>query len=333
MKLVKQYENPFSSRQPIRQTSDLSMETIEPIWKNTRYHTWAFEQLEDLNILSGPFDPIEKQKIELCRQILQNEQKKLEAFVQEKKTTDVAYVARLAAIHEWQAEQRMGRLSLILSKPSVEELWKLMETWESKRLSLFNLSGRGTPKDIEYLDPSFKYDQYGELEIFRWNFSYQLPWRENIETIKRLSRGQRVLEICAGLGLWGCLLAAAGVNIVCTDSYGWSDYSISFYPVEQVNWVDAVQRYPSDVLLMIWPPSGKSKTLLEAVKAFQGNHVILIGEIGGLTGGTDVTDYLENEFDNNGYESYRVHNPKYFDDLRMFHWNRSNHLPLTPVDE
>ena len=61
------------------------MEVVEPIWKNTRYHVWASEQLEDLNVLSGTFDPVEKQKIELCRQILQNEQEKLEAFVQKQK--------------------------------------------------------------------------------------------------------------------------------------------------------------------------------------------------------------------------------------------------------
>ncbi|MEX2431133.1 MAG: hypothetical protein WD645_04360 [Dehalococcoidia bacterium] len=106
---------------------------------------------------------------------------------------------------------------------------------------------------------------------------------------------RQLLEIGAGNGLWAYLLSAYGVAVTATDDHSWaapppgvktkppSGFPVQpgrFYPVEQLDAQEAVQKYQAHhALLLCWPPYGKSMAF-RALSAFQGDRMVYIGDKG-----------------------------------------------------
>lgn len=180
--------------------------------------------------------------------------------------------------------------SIDLVDLTAEQMWQHLEQREKKR-SAYRLS-------IEaYADPNTKYECNFPAHCDQTVYGYQIPLRENIEALKSLAGQDLVLEVGAGRALWAKLLAANGVNIVCVDNLSWFCNSVApFYPVEELDWIEAVKKYSNaNVLLTIWPPY-ESPSLNTAIVEFKGNYVVFVGEFGGCCGGEELYLYLSNHW-------------------------------------
>lgn len=116
---------------------------------------------------------------------------------------------------------------------------------------------------------------------FTTHLGWAVPSVEAIGAIASIAEGG-VLEIGAGLGLWSRLLRDADVDVVATDDFSThqSDLARSTWtPVEPLGARQAVERYRLDVLLVCWPPR-KGTMASDALDAFQGSHVVYVGEVG-----------------------------------------------------
>ena len=72
--------------------------------------------------------------------------------------------------------------------------------------------------------------------------------------------GRRCLEVMAGCGSLSKCLSDLGVDVICTDSYGWEDKATAWFetpwtPVERLDAVSAIRKYGSerDIIICSWP--------------------------------------------------------------------------------
>jgi len=72
--------------------------------------------------------------------------------------------------------------------------------------------------------------------------------------------GRRCLEVMAGCGSLSKCLFNLGVDVICTDSYGWADKAATWFetpwiPVERLDAVAAIRKYGSerDIVICSWP--------------------------------------------------------------------------------
>ncbi|HEX5204478.1 MAG TPA: hypothetical protein VFW27_31530 [Actinoplanes sp.] len=112
-----------------------------------------------------------------------------------------------------------------------------------------------------------------------------------------------LLESGAGTGYWASLLAADGVDVVATDidPPGRADNPYhragrTWFPVAARPAVDAVRAHPGRTLLLCWPPPADDAAGYAAVRAYRGDHVLLIG---GDEDGPAGTPRLHRELDLN----------------------------------
>ena len=90
-----------------------------------------------------------------------------------------------------------------------------------------------------------------------------------------------ILEVGAGTGYWASLLAT---DVVATDltppTHGGNPYhrdGRTWFPVGRMTAVDAVRAHPGRTLLLCWPPPDDDAAGYAAVRAYQGDRVLLIG--------------------------------------------------------
>lgn len=119
-----------------------------------------------------------------------------------------------------------------------------------------------------------------------------MPTWDFLQYLKLIIGDDKVLEIGAGAGLYAALLKSLSINIQATDSYQTmriithykeADGSLFTYTdVEEINAHEAIIKYPSNVLLIIW--SSNFPTLSD-IENFKGNKVIIIGHVSRQIGG------------------------------------------------
>lgn len=193
-----------------------------------------------------------------------------------------SYVARLNAFSRTYLQLEIDH-RFDMTKLLSFELWLEIDKCAERLLhSSSARSGYGSPRDVEFYKNPDKEYPISEREAIIATLGYQLPWRENIETVKRICNGKRVLEVNAGSGLWGRLLLEAGVDVRCTDA---DPQPIAFTPITKLTWADACEIADQyDVLLTVWPPVKTDASLIELCKLFRTKDVVFIGEFGGCTG-------------------------------------------------
>jgi len=121
------------------------------------------------------------------------------------------------------------------------------------------------------------------------NISWGIPYVDTIKQLAKFIGKQTVLEVYAGLGIWSWLLQEEGINVIATDKDPLSNFEChksTVTNVENLTSLDAVIKYPSDILLMCWPPPYTNSDSMdyECLINFKGNYLIFIGEINGCTG-------------------------------------------------
>ena len=101
------------------------------------------------------------------------------------------------------------------------------------------------------------------------------PRPKAIERIAETLGERKLLEVCAGSGLWAKLLADKGVQVVATDP---GLTSVCHFAIEALDAEMAVGRHPEcDALMLIWPPF-KDVCAVKALRAFKGGRVVYIGD-------------------------------------------------------
>ena len=149
-----------------------------------------------------------------------------------------------------------------------------------------------------------KYRTYFEGELYNLqsyiirrqfcqHFSWAIPSKQAIKSIKSFVKKDKVLEVGAGLGLWAALMKNKGINIIATTTYNLNHtYSIkprTWINVNIMDNIEAIRSYPEHTCLFVcWG----DEVLNSSLEEFKGDKIIVIGEEAG-----GCTDYLEeNDF-------------------------------------
>jgi len=147
------------------------------------------------------------------------------------------------------------------------------------------------PHDFQYL---YRYDKYVDRRFgFIHKYSWAIPTKEAILEIKNYIGKEKVLEVCAGTGLWSYLLQKEGVDILATDTYEETEY-ISDYPydsrilqaekkfttVEKLEAIEAIKKHSDrSILFICW-------SRMDPLEHFKGTKIVYVGEQeNGCTGG------------------------------------------------
>lgn len=129
------------------------------------------------------------------------------------------------------------------------------------------------------------------------------PTLEFARELKKVIGEGTVLEVGAGTGLLAKYLDAVGVHIAATDDFSWyegekvgSEWK-SYFPVEKLDFKEAIQKYRADYLLLCWPMY-ENPLAREAAELFTelnpSGLIIYIGEgIGGCTGDDDFHNGIQ----------------------------------------
>lgn len=220
---------------------------------------------------------------------------------------------------------------LRLTRLDSPALWEEIEKQQNRLKSFTQAVAQTSPRDTDYLaDVDFLGPIDTRLDV-SVRLGWQLPWPENIATLKRICKGKKVLEVNAGCGLWGRLLIENNVNITCTDDV---QPFVSYCPIVKKNWYECIAMSDDyDILLMIWPPYSHDQSLVHLVQRFRRKEVIFVGEWYGCTGSENLFHELDSwqAFDyESGCTSHKLTEYVVYEDAvvkirTMKHWKPNNH--------
>lgn len=150
--------------------------------------------------------------------------------------------------------------------------------------------------------PDFEYvrTEFLRRDVYTKICGRCVPTKETIDVLSEFIDTQTVLSIGAGLGLIERLLKDRGHNVVATDLYDpkfCDTEGDAYMEVEELEAAAAVKKYPTDILLIVWPPYDDPMAY-NALKEFRGDVVIYIGEsYGGCTADEEFHQLLDVEFE------------------------------------
>jgi hypothetical protein len=112
---------------------------------------------------------------------------------------------------------------------------------------------------------------------FILKYGWCIPDMSLINQLVEIMRNKTVLSVGSGNAFIEYLLKERGVSIKATDiNPRCGEGSKDYMEVEQLDALAAVRKYDTDILLMVWPSSGKMA--FDALNEFEGNKFIYIGE-------------------------------------------------------
>jgi hypothetical protein len=118
--------------------------------------------------------------------------------------------------------------------------------------------------------------------------------------VQGLLRYSPLLEVGAGACYWAHELRAAGADIIATDPDPLSCVSFELERMwlepERLTALQAIAKYPKRTLMMVWP-SLRDSWAHDALKAYEGEHVIYCGEgWGGCTADDAFHELLDRDW-------------------------------------
>ena len=117
--------------------------------------------------------------------------------------------------------------------------------------------------------------QYDRRKSFVASYAWAIPSREAIDRIANAVGSRKLLEVCAGSGLWASLLAARGVEVVASDL---GPPPSLHYVVHRIDAEAAVKQCTDCAALMLsWPPH-RSDCAFRALQAFEGDLLVFVGD-------------------------------------------------------
>ena len=175
-------------------------------------------------------------------------------------------------------------------------------------------AGRMTKRMFE----SFAHaDRYGGYER-RNNYAKAVSWSaytsEFIDSLAKIVRGKKVLEVCAGNGVLGPIMRSRGIEWISTDEDPLSNHyivkkSVSDTGTVRMDAITAIRTYRPDIVFASWIPYESdldTKIMEERIP------MILVGEgYGGCTGcqefwGHGKYNYDTEEYDNGKEIDYTI---------------------------
>jgi len=148
------------------------------------------------------------------------------------------------------------------------------------------LAGPGRRRDYDY-DHIIK--EFARRSEFIGRFSFAIPSPQAVAAIAEHIQDRKLLELGAGTGLWASLLSAIGVPVAAVDNHSWNgNVPIQhglWYPVEHSDAKAAVTKYADHTAIFFCWPDYDKPWAAEALRHFQGDRLVYIGEgDGGCTG-------------------------------------------------
>jgi hypothetical protein len=101
--------------------------------------------------------------------------------------------------------------------------------------------------------------------------SHTYPTAKLVRYLRKFIGKQTCLSVGSGSALWEYILATNTVCIIATDIVIWP---FTFMSVEKLDAADAVEKYATDILFIIWPDTTGYDTA--ALKKFKGQYIIIV---------------------------------------------------------
>ncbi len=138
-------------------------------------------------------------------------------------------------------------------------------------------------KKLNYLRQIYKEFKKSQNKFLKplvvFQISWALPSKKVLNEIKSFVDDDHVLEIYSGKGFWASLLKEMNVYVIATDNFqAFPFYVNTFTTVENLEAIESVSKYETNVLMMIWPPNDINSLSHQCLKNFKGYKFIYIGE-------------------------------------------------------
>jgi hypothetical protein len=163
--------------------------------------------------------------------------------------------------------------------------WLKEMNWERRNnFSLYSLSS----------------EQFRIRDKFIAKFGFAILTDEVVQAILPFSP---FVEVGAGSGYWSYELIKAGAQSVATDpqtgkyfAVNWNSPDAQYVPMEKIDGITAVEKYPGHTLLTVWPDMATWPA--ETLSRYKGSTVIYVGEGGeGCTADKEFHRILEETFE------------------------------------
>lgn len=158
-------------------------------------------------------------------------------------------------------------------------------------------------------------EDWSKRDFFVKNYAWGAPDEESLKEIKEFVKGDKILEIGSGLGLWARLLQDIGVRITPTNPARKDDHYLNlekgpFTKIHAMGHKEALETYGReyDVLMLCWPPYSEYMAY-EALSGFNGDKLIYVGE---SDGGCNATDAFFTLLSNKWEEVKCIDIPQWF---------------------
>jgi hypothetical protein len=125
------------------------------------------------------------------------------------------------------------------------------------------------PVSIDDVMDTYRIDSPTEWRPY---LGHTIPTEEALSSIvKFMDQSKKILSIGSGVCLWEYFLKQRSFDVITTDPEQWY---YSFLPIEKISSEEAVVKYPTDALLLIWPTTEGWDA--EALLKFTGDKFILV---------------------------------------------------------
>lgn len=156
--------------------------------------------------------------------------------------------------------------------------WKLVRQLPGERPEFFqgpSVVGWGMPVTLQQLV---------------YTFAWAIPSPADIAFLVKALAGRPVLEMGAGTGYWAWQLSQREVDVLAFDDFSWANAYrtpiTQYHPVHEGS-VEQIPLHPNRILMLCWPPY-EDPLAYEALRAYQGELLIYIGENEGGCCGDDA---------------------------------------------
>lgn len=174
-------------------------------------------------------------------------------------------------------------------KETVNFIQDLKNKKNPKQIPSYFIKKRDNDFDLKYDLSTYVFKELMQNECF-----YGIATQKNCKSIVKKTKGRKILEVVGGVGWFAKGISEAGGEIKSTDNKSWfSDY-INVFNIEDIDAVEAVQKYKDDydILLISWPDM--DDTAFNCIKEW-GNKkdIIFVGELGGCTADHQFKEHFQ----------------------------------------